>query len=394
MTFLAFWASSLALAFVALVPLNAAQKSLPTGPIIAAWQNWGACNETQTLQAVERGVNVVFWFSTNLVKDDGQPKIKGPIPDLDCVARVRQKILAKNLPTAHLITVGGWDAPHPDTAFTGAEWFQAWHDWNQALPMPFDGFDWDLEGNDDVKSEWNVFSSKCLELVVDMSAAAKAAGYLVTMAPPQTYFASTVTDFNRYLNNSNPDYHPDFHYRGRNGYAYMWAAAPPGTFDLVSVQLYETYAPAMQALSEGMSGVEYLRSWAAEFLSGWTINFNDPTLRLQGNVPIMVPQSKFLIGFSFGSPPKSACFWPETAEVAYMTAPILERPRGYAFWNIAMEDSLANHSNRSLSFAAGLNSFLHVRDPLETKETLRSLRSQRKVQKEPAKDESFFYFTY
>ena len=30
------------------------------------------------------------------------------------------------------------------------------------------------------------------------------------------------------------DYHPDFHYRGRNGYAYMWAAAPPGTFDLVA----------------------------------------------------------------------------------------------------------------------------------------------------------------
>ena len=136
--------ASLALAFVA---LNAAQKSLPAGPIIAAWQNWGACNETQTLQAVERGVNVVFWFSTNLVNDDGQPKIKGPIPDLDCVAKVRHKILAKNLPTAHLITVGGWDAPHPDTSFTGAEWFQAWHEWNQALPMPFDGFDWDLEGN-------------------------------------------------------------------------------------------------------------------------------------------------------------------------------------------------------------------------------------------------------
>ena len=35
-------------------------------------------------------------------------------------------------------------------------------------------------GNDNVKSKWNVFSSKCLELVVDMSAAAKAAGYLVT----------------------------------------------------------------------------------------------------------------------------------------------------------------------------------------------------------------------
>ena len=121
--------------------------TLPEGPIIAAWQNWGTCNETQTLRAVERGVNVVFWFSTNLVKDGGQPKVTGPIPDLNCVARVRQQIQEKQLPTAHLITIGGWDAPHPEDSFTGAEWFQAWHAWNQALPMPFDGFDWDLEGN-------------------------------------------------------------------------------------------------------------------------------------------------------------------------------------------------------------------------------------------------------
>eukprot|EP00438_Fugacium_kawagutii_P004251 Skav208255 [mRNA] locus=scaffold2399:20928:21638:- [translate_table: standard] len=229
--------------------------------------------------------------------------------------------------------------------------------------MPFDGFDWDLEGHDGVTSIWNVFSSKCLNLVVDMSAAAKAAGYLVTMAPPQTYFASSMSDFNRYLNNSGPpDYHPEFQYRGRNSYAYMWAAAPPDTFDLVSVQLYETYAPAMEALSKGMPGALYLQSWAAEFLSGWTIDFgDDPSLKLQGPVSIMVPQSKILIGFSFGSPPKSAFFWPETAKQAYFSAYPSLRPRGYAFWNIAMEDSLANHSNRTLSFASGLNSFLQVR---------------------------------
>ena len=120
--------------------------TLPEGNIIAAWQNWGACNETQTLQAVERGVNVIFWFSLNLVKDDNQPKVSGAIPDPECVAKVRQKILEKELPTRHLISIGGWDAPHPDISFSGAEWFQAWHSWNQALPMPFDGFDWDLEG--------------------------------------------------------------------------------------------------------------------------------------------------------------------------------------------------------------------------------------------------------
>ena len=125
---------------------TAVPNSLPEGNIIAAWQNWGACNETQTLEAVERGVNVIFWFSLNLVKEENQPKISGAIPDLECVARVRSKILEKKLPTRHLISIGGWDAPHPDTSFSGAEWFEAWHQWNQQLPMPFAGFDWDLEG--------------------------------------------------------------------------------------------------------------------------------------------------------------------------------------------------------------------------------------------------------
>ncbi|CAK9098328.1 Haloacid dehalogenase-like hydrolase domain-containing protein 3 [Durusdinium trenchii] len=342
---------SLLLASCISFTLVAAEIKLPDGPIIAAWQNWGACNDTQTIQAVERGVNVVFWFSSNLVKDGDKPKISGPLPDLECVARVRKAIKEKGLPTAHLLSIGGWDAPHPDTSFTGTEWFHAWNEWNQGLPMPFDGFDWDLEGNDYLTSPYNVFSPACLQLVVDMSAAAKAAGYLVTM-----------------------DYRPEFRYRGRNSYAYMWAAAPPGTFDLVSVQLYESYAPAMQALQEGISGEEYLQSWAAQFILGWTINFNDTSLKLQGHVDVAVPASHFLIGLSFGSPPRSAFFWPETAGAAYSNAPAHLRPRGYAFWMIGIEDSLANKSNRSLSFAFGLNSFLHVRKQGRAQLEKRSLR--------------------
>lgn len=55
--------------------------------------------------------------------------------------------------------------------------------------------------------------------------------------------------------------------------------------------------PGVGGWSEGVPGAQYLQSWAAEFLSGWTIDFgNDPSLRLQGPVPIMVPQSKLLIG--------------------------------------------------------------------------------------------------
>jgi len=51
---------------------------------------------------------------------------------------------------------------------------------------------------------------------------------------------------------------------------------------LVTIQLYESYAPAMQALHSGISEEEYLQSYAAQFLNGWTIHFDDPSLPLQG----------------------------------------------------------------------------------------------------------------
>ena len=74
---------------------NVVHHSLPEGPIIAAWQNWGRCNESQTLLAVERGVNVIFWFASSLLKVDGKPQVAGPLPDLDCVVRVRKSIEEK-----------------------------------------------------------------------------------------------------------------------------------------------------------------------------------------------------------------------------------------------------------------------------------------------------------
>jgi hypothetical protein len=34
-------------------------------------------------------------------------------------AETAAKIAKMGLPTTHLISVGGWDAPHPDTSLTG-----------------------------------------------------------------------------------------------------------------------------------------------------------------------------------------------------------------------------------------------------------------------------------
>jgi len=338
-------------------------RSLPNGPIIAAWQDWSACNETKTLQEVEEGVNVIFWFATDLIKDSAtkQPKIVGG-PNFECVARVRAAIDELELPCAHLISIGGWGHPHPDTSFSGTEWFSFWNEWNNNLPAPFDGFDWDLEGSDYLFSTLNALSPKLLQLVIDMSVAAKHAGLLVTMAPPQSYFDVTTHQFNRFLNNTDPHFHPDFHYRGRNSYTYLWAAAPAGTFDLVEVQTYETFGPALRGL-QSMSGSEYLQTWAADLLRGWVINVTDPLLPQTGLLPVAVPPSRLLIGLSFGGGGggRSACFWPESIRIAFETAEPSQRPRGYAFWNIGQDGRKMNGTNRSVSLARSLNSFLHVR---------------------------------
>ena len=135
-----------------------------------------------------------------------------------------------------------------------------------------------------------------------------------------------------------------------------------GTFDLISVQLYETYSPALRALSSGQTPESYAKELARRFNAGWSINFDDPLLPLQGSV--FVKPENLLLGVSFLGPPKSAFFWPQELGRAYEAAPMEERPRGYAFWLIALEDTMAPrgpNATRRLSFAKELNDFLHVR---------------------------------
>ena len=87
--------------------------------------------------------------TTNLIRDDtGKAVVQGG-PNATCVALVAAELRRRRLPTAHLISVGGWNAPHPDTSFSGVEWWRAWREWNeghvasQALGFAgFDGFDW------------------------------------------------------------------------------------------------------------------------------------------------------------------------------------------------------------------------------------------------------------
>jgi hypothetical protein len=94
----------------------------------------------------------------------------------------------------HLVSIGGWNSPHPDTRFTAEQWWAEWARWNKdevARPAMgwegFAGFDWDIEGNDDGAHHGNVFSLASLDLMGAMSVLAKRDGLIVAMAPAQSY---------------------------------------------------------------------------------------------------------------------------------------------------------------------------------------------------------------
>ena len=44
--------------------------------------------------------------------------------DVEVIGSVQQKLIEQNLKTTHLVCVGGWNAPHPDTSCSGKQWFE------------------------------------------------------------------------------------------------------------------------------------------------------------------------------------------------------------------------------------------------------------------------------
>ena len=121
-------------------PLPPTPRVLPSGPIIAGYAT--RCSSAATgdgdanvLQAARSGVNVVIWFASNLATTggpDARPRVETGL-DFDCIARTALTLRREQLQTTHMISIGGWDAPHPNTTWTGADWWNAWAAWNAAV---------------------------------------------------------------------------------------------------------------------------------------------------------------------------------------------------------------------------------------------------------------------
>lgn len=338
------------------------------------------------------GVNVIVWFAITLGTDKvtGKPAVTGG-QNHTCVAQVARELRRRNLPTSHMISVGGWDAPHPNTTLTGAEWWALWDAWNQKevanveLGFPgYDGIDWDLEGNDAAASQWNVVTPECVDLIGTMSQAGKSAGYLMSLVPPQSYFDPTSSGFDRSLRHSYPDWHPEFHYRGRNVYT-AWVSTRYGrseveggawvpTFDFVDIQLYETWSRAGFEIDgpPQKPAAEYIVELVRALQRGWQVDFGaDPALGIPTQ-HVGVAASQLVLGFSRGSEDgsgKSVFIWPKDVATAWQLLRPDERPRGLMFWNMEIDGRLdhntgVNGTNRTCDQARAFNEILHVR-PVE-----------------------------
>lgn len=172
---------SLTLFLLALVACNGlmAPRTLPE-KVIAGYSS--RCDGS-VIRAVEHGVNVVIWSFFHVVprvEMDVRVGVRGrqlqnkvietPL-DLECVRREIEYLNGLyGDGVVHLASFGGWNARHLDGNYSSDEIYNAWKEFAGDI---FDGIDWDLEGNDDLESPYNIFSIDCLDRMGEISELAK-----------------------------------------------------------------------------------------------------------------------------------------------------------------------------------------------------------------------------
>lgn len=353
-------------------------KTLPEN-LIVGYANWGQCDE-KIIEIVKDGVNVLMWFSINLeVNSDGNPHIS-VLPDLKCVTKIANQLKELNLPTIHMISIGGWNAPHPDTSIPTQEMYDEFVRWNEVEVKShgfdgFDGFDWDIEGHDDITHKQNTMTVECIHFMGLFSQLGKKDGFLVSMAPMESYLDVTTSAFDCILNHEYEEWiniQPDFKYHGHNTYAPLLSnkygktivdGKLVDTFDFIFLQFYESYSHALYNItkeeSKRQSPTQYFLTFVQKITSGWMVQFeNEPNIQISNQV-ISVPKSKLILGFANGwayNHHKSLFLQPEQIKQVYTALDDAGiRPRGCGFWNIKDE------GQNKVYLAKGFNSFLNTR---------------------------------
>ncbi len=326
--------------------------------------------DDNVVKAVREGVNVVIWSFMEIhtcdyaVNKAAETSIQWNSLDLECIRQTIDLLDSEGYDdTIHLVSFGGWNGPHLDPKLGAVEWFDVW---KKATGGVFHGIDWDLEGHDDLQSPTNTFSIDCLEKMGCISRLAKEQGYIIGMAPPQSYLDHANTRFSRAVNLSVPSrpWHSEFQYFGSNAYAYVLAKYHE-YIDFVSIQFYESYSRAGMDIygPNKMKPERYLEAYVNELVSNdctFVIDFEDDPFVKLSNQRVPLPLSKLVLGFAnswaLETGDKALFIEPEAIRKAYdRLGKDGKAPRGFMFWVIGEE------GKNGISFAPSLSDILQTR---------------------------------
>jgi beta-glucosidase len=304
------------------------------------------CSE-QVVKAVREGVNVVIWSFVEMMVEADESAASGVKAkcthsfDVFCAKEIISQLDLEGYDdTVHLVSFGGWNGPHLPDELTAEDMYAAWKELTDGI---FHGVDWDLEGHDGLENPTNNFSIQCLENMGRFSELAKQDGFLVGMAPPQSYLDIEQRRFTRFVNLTDPDrgWHDDFHYFGNNVYAYLLSKY--GDFiDFVSIQFYESYSRAgLEVFHNHVPPETYLQNYVRDLVAhkeeSFFVDFDqDPSLNHSSRM-VSFPRSKLVFGFANGWGAKDderVCYFdPKDIAVAYKALEESNQaPRGFMFW--------------------------------------------------------------
>ena len=335
------------------------QRKIPKLPekLKIGYANWGECDE-KIYESVQNGLNVIIWFSIDMssITDKTKPEFtRGP--DYNEVAKMIKRFKDNNYEVINLISIGGWNSPHVNTNFTAEEYFKEWIEFNKRISKPeldfygFDGIDWDIEGNSDINSTINYFSYKELDIMGKFSQILKKEGYIVSMAPAESYLDPTTDEFSLSLLYNHPEWEkevPEFKYHGRNIYAYLLAKYSIDTFDFISIQLYEGYSHTLykyKKLKQNFGNILY--DLIKQLNDGYIVDFSKDKNSGMGKEIIKIPLNKIVIGLANGWAGERFLFVDEKniVEGWNFLKEKNKEVRGFMFWDIADEGKIPNDEN-------------------------------------------------
>ena len=329
---------------------------LPT-KLKIGYANWKECDQ-KIFEAVQNGLNVIIWFSVDMAANENNsgPSFKGG-PDYSCVSNMIKKFKDNDYTVINLISIGGWNSPHLNTDYSAEEYFKEWLKFNDKIAnkenefFGFDGIDWDIEGNDNKESTNNYFTYKELDIMGEFSQLLKKEGYIVSMAPPESYLDPTTSEFSLSLLHNYPEWEkefPDFAYHGKNAYAYLIAKFSINTFDFVSIQLYEGYAHSLYKYErENKTLGEIMDELIGNLTKGYIVDFSkDENSGLEKKL-IKLSEEKIVIGLANGWASGKFLFIDKEGIVnGYNYLKEKNKDiRGFMFWNIFDEGKIPQSQN-------------------------------------------------